>query len=231
MILDFRGKAYKCNYYAGKHHYNGVCFSEGGYLGLANGYYHATIIWPRNKQVQLNYCTLDTRTLIEYFKEISRQLGFTLISLLETTYSYKLQFRCAPDKKFFIYIATYIRYVYENPFWILLCAAWQNRANFPELDITQIMQFYIALFFDDRRCHCPGLNRLAFHNINPKCQFSLLRGDFNCSKSFCRITANHISLCHFLRVFNSKQLPQIVNGINFIANEYYIKNKKSICRW
>lgn len=232
MILDFRGKEYKCSYYAGNYFYeNMVCFSRGCSQGEFNGYYYATIIWPRSRQVQLNYCTFDTKTLIEYFKEISRLLGFTLISLVKSTHSYKLQIRCAPDNRFFVYSAMYIRYVYENPFWLLLYSAWQNRANFPELDITQIMQLYITLFHDGRRCHCPGLDDLTFHNINPKCQFNLIRENFNYSGSFCRIIAKHNSLCHLLRVFNSKQLPQIVKGINFIANEYYAKNKKSICRW
>lgn len=232
MILDFRGKEYRCNYYAGNYFYkNKACFSNWCDQGRFNDYYYATIICPRGKQVQLNYCAFDTGTLIEYFKEISRLLGFTLISLVRGKHSYKLQFKCAPDYRFFVYVAMYIRYVYENPFWLLLHAAWQNRANFPELDITQIMQLYITLFHDGRRCHCPGLDGLTFYNINPKCQFSLIRRDFNYNKSFCKIITKHSSLCFLLRVFNSKQLPQIVRGINFIANEYYAKNKKSICRW
>lgn len=231
MILDFRGKEYKCTYYAGKRLYNDVCFSPGCDKGEINNYAHATIIWTRNKQDQLNYCIFDTKTLVEYFTEISRLLGFTLISFTKSRNSYKLQIKCAPNHRYFIYIAMCIRYVYEYPFQILLYAAWQNRKSFPELDIIQIMQFYLALFHNGRRCHCPGLDKLAFRNINSKCQFNLIRDNFNREKFFCEILTNHNDLLFYLRVFNTKQLSQIASGINFIANKYYAKNKKNICCW
>lgn len=231
MILDFRGKSFKCNYYTGKHLRKAICFSSGYADGMINGYAHATITWPKNKQDQCNYCIFDTKTLIEYFTEISKLLGFTLVSLTESNNLYKLQIRCAPNKRYFIYSAMCIRYVYEHPFAILLYAAWQNRENFPELDIIQIMQFYLALFFNGRRCHCPGLGQLAFYNINSKCQFSLIKDNFNHSKSFYKVSTSHTNLCSNLCTFNTKQLSQIASGINFIANKYYAKNKKNICRW
>lgn len=34
-----------------------------------------------------------------------------------------------------------------------------------------------------------------------------------------------------LEQLNTKQLPYIVDKINSIANEYYVKHKENICRW
>lgn len=231
MILDFRMKNYVCNYYAGKKHYTGLCFSTYFYGGKYGRYAYVTYIWPKEKQIERNYCFFDKKTLFEYFTEISKLLGFRLLFFSETMDSYKLQIQCIPNKRYFVYISMCIRYVWEHPFAILLYVAWQNKENFPELNIIQIMQFYIALFFDGRMCHCPGLNRQTFYNINSKCQFSLIRNDFNYHPSFLNIETSHDSLTYKLREFNTKQLPQIASGINFIANKYYAKNKKNICRW
>lgn len=231
MILDFRMKEYVCNYYAGKKYHKEICFSKDFNGGEYGRYAYATYIWPKKKQEERNYCFFDKKTLFEYFTEISKLLGFRLLSFSETKDSYKLQVQCIPNRRYFIYASMCIRYVWEHPFAILLYAAWQNKENFPELDIIQIMQFYIAFFFDGRRCHCPGVDRMAFYNINSKCQFSLIRDDFNYDPSFLEIQTSHISLTHELREFNTKQLPQIASGINFIANKYYAKNKKDICRW
>ena len=231
MILDFRMKDYVCNYIAGRRYYNTICFSEGCKGGSYNKAYHATLMWPKDKQEELNYCYFDKDVLIEYFSEISRILGFKLISFQETEHRYKLQIETPVDHRYFIYCAMCIRYVYEHPFALLLHAAWNNRKNLPDLDIIQIMQFYLALFFNGRRCHCPGLDNLAFYNINSKCQFNLIRDNFNRETSFISITSKYLNLCNAMNSFNTKQLTQISQGINKIANIYYDKRKKDLCRW
>lgn len=231
MILDFNYKDYDCHFYIHNHKHDGICFQCDFDDDIINGYAHSTIIFPKNKQTQKNYCFFNTQTLIEYFTEISRLLGFKLISFTQSRNSYKLQIRCAPNQRYFIYCATYIRYVYEYPFALLLFAAWQNRKNFPELNITQIIQYYIALFFIGRRCHCPGMDGSAFRNINSKCQFNLIRDNFNDERYFYYINSVHGKLCWVFDRFNLKQISQIVRGINFIANKHYVKDKKNICRW
>lgn len=231
MILDFRYRDYVCKYYAGAHRYNVICFSNGCDRGRVGNYSYITYIFPKNKQNELNYCFLNKTDLLGYFVEISKIFGFKLLSFKETEDLYKLQIRCICDNRYFIYISTYIRYVYEWPFSLLLAAAWKNKNNFPELNITHIMQFYLAVFFDGRRCHCPGEVYLAFQNINPKCQFNLLKRDFNRSNSFIQIKSKYEKLTSQINQFNLKQLPQIISGINFIANKCYERNKKNICRW
>lgn len=231
MILDFRLKDYKCNYYDGKYFNSGICFSLGCELGIIGKYTHITYVWPKEKQDQLNYCFLDKDALLRYFIEISKLLGFRLIAFADTEDKYRLQIECIPNRRYFIYISTYVRYVYEYPFSLFLYAAWCNRANFPELNITQIIQFYRAIFYGGHMCHCPGMDNDAFYNINAKCQFSLIKDHFNYSRGFVQINSNHNTLYKIVKTFNTKQLPQIVSGINCISNKYYAENKKNICRW
>lgn len=231
MILDFRGKEYVCRYFTGNKYVDTICFSDGYFKKIYNNYVYSTYIWPKEDQDQRNYCPFDKKTLLEYFIEISKILGFKLISLSETEHLYKLQIKCAPDRRYFIYVSMCIRYVYEHPFAFYLYAAWQNKHNFPELDIIQIMQFYLAVVFNGARCHCPGESNFTFYNINSKCQFSNIRNDFNNVENFYLLRTNHIHLDNILYQINTKQLPQIASGINFIVNKYYDENKKSICRW
>lgn len=127
-----------------------ACFSRGCSQGEFNGYYYATIIWPRSRQVQLNYCTFDTKTLIEYFKEISRLLGFTLISLVKSTHSYKLQIRCAPDNRFFVYSAMYIRYVYENPFGYYYTLHGKIEQTFQNWILLKLCNFILHCFMMEK---------------------------------------------------------------------------------
>ena len=233
MILDFRYKDYKCEYLVGNELVKGVCFWDGcghGEYGYENKHAHVTYIWSKTPD-ELNYCFLDKKTMWRYFIEISRRLGFKLLSFSETSTHYKLQIDVMADRRYFIYVSMYIRYVYEFPFSLALYCALQNTENFPELDITQIIQFYIAVLHDGARCHCPGKDRLAFYNISSKCQFSSIRDDFNYGKSLVRIKSVYITLLKLFRSFNSKNLPQIVNGINNIVNKCYNENKANICRW
>lgn len=233
MILNFKLKKYKCNYRIGNVDIEGICFSDGcgtGKYGYNKKYTRITYIWPK-KQDELNYCFLNNTTIISYLNDISKELGFKLISLSETSTKYKLQIEVIANRRYFIYVSTYIRYLYEFPFSLFLYCALKNKENFPELTITHIMQFYITVFFNDRRCHCPGQTFYTYSNINSKCQFNLIRDDFNDTTTFVEISSNYVGMHSVLRQINEKNLPEISNGINNIVNNYYAKYKKSICRW
>lgn len=231
MILNFKWKDYYCQYYAGSYFVKDVCFSKDIKNWTIDDYAHVTIVFPHKKQVQRNYCLIDEKTLIWYFNEIAKLLGFTIILLSKSTYNYKLQFKCFYNQRYYIYCAMYLRYVYEYPFNILLYAALKNKDNFPELNITQIIQFYITLFYEGARCHCPTTEYQTFYNINAKSQFNLLRDYFNSVKCTYFINTKYIKLMKLLEQLNTKQLPYIVDKINSIANEYYVKHKENICRW
>lgn len=233
MTLDFRYKDYKCEYLVGNRYVKSVCFWGGcgdGQYGKNKKHAHITYIWSKTPD-ELNYCFLDKETMLRYFMDISKRLGFKLLSFIETPTHYKLQIDVIANRRYFIYVSMYIRYVYEFPFSLALYCALQNTENFPELDITHIIQFYIAVLHDGARCHCPGRDRLAFYNINCKCQFSSIRDNFNDGKSLVAIKSQYTHLLKNFRLLNSKNLPQIVSGINNIVNQHYNENKKIICRW
>lgn len=231
MICNFQFCNYKCTYYAGKRLYNSICFSSGFKEGIYKKSVYITYIFPKDKQEERNYCPFSKEILIEYFKEISKLLGFKILTLSNDENYYKLQIKCAKDNRYFRYISTCIRYVYEYPFAELLYCAWQNKANFPELNIIQIMQFYLALFYNDRYCHCFGWREYCFSNMNAKSQFNILYGNFNETCSLIKISTFYNNLFKIFKKFNTKQLSQLSNSINNIANKYYDKYKKNICRW
>ena len=232
-MLDFRFKDYKCKYFIGDQLIQGVCFSHGcgvGKYGEKQKHTHITYTWTK-KQDQLNYCFLDVDTMLAYFMDIAKILGFKLISFSENDTGYKLQIDVVANRRYFIYVSTYIRYVYEFPFSFILYCALQNKNHFPELNVTHIMQFYLAIFHDNTRCHCPGEPQLAYRNINSKCQFNLIRSNFNLSKSFVEVPSTHNCLFHVFGVVNEKNLSALTNYVNTIINQYYDKHKKSICCW
>lgn len=231
MILNFKYKEYKCQYFAGLHYIDGICFRDGCTNGaFINNSKHScvTYIWSKDPD-ELNYCFLDQEMLLKYFLDISKKFGFKIISFTENKTRYKLQIDIINERRYFVYVSMYIRYVYEFPFSLILYCALQNQHNLPELDITNIIQFYIALFYNGRRCHCPGYDYLAYYNINCKSIFNNLRDDFNDANCFVHIDSEYINLLEELRKFNDKNLPQIVDGINNIVNIYYSKYEKNLC--
>lgn len=236
MTLDFRLKSYRCNYKDGPDSIRGVCFSPGcghhAYEERKRTYANVTIKWTKGVE-ELNYCFLDTETMIKYFMDLSTLLGFRLLSFSDHGNYYELQIRIIPDKRYFIYVSTLIRYVYEFPFSLLTYCALHNTKSFPRLNSIQIIQLYIALFYDTAGalCHCHGKARWAYSNMNSKQMFSLNRNNFNASKCLIQVSTDHSGLIKLFRTLNTKNLPQIVDGINNLANKYYAENEKSICCW
>lgn len=230
MILDFRGKEYKCHYYDGQFKQEHICFSRGADKGVLNNEHHVTYFLDKTPN-EINYVFLSKFDLISYLQEISKLLGFKLISLKENVLDYRLQVTIPNDKRFFLYVSTLIRYTYEFPFNLALYCACNNRDSFPELNIIQIMQLYRALFITDRDVHNLGTNQQCFSNLNSKCYFNTLRHDFCASVDFIYVVSSHTKLINKCSYLNTKQLSQVVEGINIIVNNYYEKYKKDICRW
>lgn len=236
MRLNFRLASYRCRYKDGSRPISGACFSSGCgelvYKERNHRYANVTIKWTKEIE-ELNYCFLDTETMIKYFMDLSKLLGFRLLSFNSYGDYYKLQIRIFPDKRYFVYVSTFIRYVYEFPFSLLTYCALHNIKSFPGLNSIQIIQLYIALFYSKigALCHCHGKANYAYTNMNSKLMFSLNRKDFNRSTHLTFVYTDHSGLTQLFNTLNTKNLPQIVDGINNLANKYYAKNEESICRW
>lgn len=230
MILDFRNQDYKCHYYDGDVKVKGVCFSRLVGHRILNNEYHITYFLDKTPD-EVNYVFLSKSDLISYLQEISKLLGFKLISLKENASDYRLQVTIPYDRRFFLYVSTLVRYTYEFPFNLALYCAWNNRHSFPELNIIQVMEFYRALFITDRDVHNLGCNRDCFSTLNSKCYFNALRNNFNDLSYLIHVPSVHTQLINKCSCLNTKQLPQIVEEINNIANNYYEKYKEDICCW
>jgi hypothetical protein len=233
MILDFNFKNYKCRYFIGNQLFRGFCFSSGcgtGKYGTNKQRSHVTIIWSKDQE-DLNYCFLDRKTMLNYFLDLQRELGFKLISFHENKYDYNLQISIVANKRWFVYVSTFIRYVYEFPFSLITYCALQNKDNFKGLQTSHIIQFYIALFYNGAQCHNHGGFKHAFSNMNCKQQFSMLKNNFNDSKYLVCLKDVGLFDIKYLSKINTKCLPQIVEKINNIANKTWISNEKNICRW
>ena len=236
MILNFKLKSYRCRYKDGPKSIGGVCFSSGCgndlYEERNRLYANVTIRWTKGNE-ELNYCFLDTETMIKYFIDLSVLLGFKLLSFNSNSDCYKLQIRIIPNRRYFIYVSTFIRYVYEFPFSLLTYCALHNIKSFPGLNSIQIIQLYIALFYSKAGalCHCHGKANYAYTNMNSKLMFSLNRKNFNNSSYLTFVHTDHSGLIQLFNILNTKNLPQIADGINNLANKYYVENEESIRRW
>ena len=230
MVVNFKFKEYCTKYFAGSTFHKYVCFSPGCSDGIYGNNAFVTYYIPKKVQ-ELSYCFLDKDEILLYIIELQKIFGLTLLSFKENKRYYLIQIEMPYDKRYFLYVSTYIRYLYEFPFSLLLKCAVQNRVNFPKFNITHIIQFYIALFYKGRTCHCPGMNTYAFRNINSKSQYNLIRNWFNNTHTFVRIQTKHITLTESFEVFNDKILPHIIISINNIANRYFERYEKSLCCW
>lgn len=230
MILNFKLKIYKCDFYDGLKINQKACFGP-GVQGYNDRKKHVTFIIYKRQQ-QLSYTFFNRKDLLNYLYELSNLLGFTLLSFVDREDHYRLQIECADNDRYFLYIATLCRYTWEYPYSLFTYAAYKNKSHFPELSIIQIVQFYISLFINCWLNHQLGVSSHAFRNINDKCTFNILRGNFNYNaKFFVKTSSNYLNLHYKFYVINTKQLDIIINYINFLAEKQYAKYKKDICSW
>ena len=197
----------------------------GGKVALANAYEAiARLLSTSNNEVEKKQSFDALKKAEEYYVIICR----------ETSKYYRIQVEIpGNDNRYLIYVSTIIRYIYEPPFSIAVYCAMKNRHSFPELNIIQIVQFYIGAFCDKRPCHHFGNAAYTFSNIDVKCQFNLIKDYFNdcCAEKFVELTGTHTYILEGMQVFPIKILPQISDCINDLANIVYEKNKKRICCW
>lgn len=230
MILNFKLKPYKCNFYDGLKINRKVCFVP-GVQGYNDRKKHVTFIIYKRQQ-QLSYTFFNRKDLLNYFYELSNLLGFTLLSFVNKKNHYRLQIECADGDRYFLYIATLCRYTWEYPYSLFTYAAYKNKSHFPELSIIQIVQFYISSFINYWPIHQLGKSLYAFRNINDKCTFNILKGNFNHNVNFfVETSSNYLNLYDKFYTINTKQLDIIINYINSLAEKLYAKSKKDICSW
>lgn len=232
-MVDFRYCEYKCKYLDNKKCIKDLCFADIGQQGSINNSTFITYFMDK-EQNELNYVFISRSEMIDYLNEVTQLLGCHLCLIQETSKYYRIQIEIpGNDKRYLIYVSTIVRYIYEHPFSIAVYCAMKNRYSFPELNIIQIVQFYIGAFCDKRPCHHFGDATYTFSNINVKCQFNLIKNFFNdcCVEKFVKLTSTHTSILNDIQVFPIKILPQISDCINDLANIVYEKNKKRICCW
>ena len=229
MELDFRFTDYVCKYKVGNKKYKGLCFSK---CDVEKEGRYATITYYMDKEPnERNYIFITLEQMVEYLNEISKLLGFDIIFLQELESYYILQIKVAAKQRYFLYISTIIRYLYEYPYSIMVYFAIENRKNFPELNIIQIIHFYLGVFCYERLCHRIGLYDSVFTNMNSKAQFNMLLDGFNYSDSYVLINSSHSYFTEEFNHFNTKNLPALLDSVSTLANSYYEIYKKDICCW
>lgn len=230
MVFNFRFADYKCQYLAGAAHKRGVCFSEGFQEGIIDGKLHITYLIPKELE-ELNYMFITKDQLFDYLYEVSHIIGFTVETIYDINLYYKVQVSMAPENRYFRYVSTIVRFTWEFPFSVATYCVLQNRQNFPELDLVQIMQFYLGVFCDRRQCHYFARPGYVYSNMNSKCHFNIVREQFNNTSPCVKTTNDYDIILDRLNEFNAKCLPVVSESINKLANEVYEKYKKDICCW
>lgn len=230
MIIDYCYKTFCCKYYAGYYYYDGVCFSSGFNKGNYKYHTYITYIIPKT-QKQLSLCFLTKKEIIEYSKELSSLLGFSLISLSESKEVYYLQIKAPHHRRYLLYISTFIRYMYEHPFSILLYCALKSKPDFPKLDSIQIIQLYLGIFLRCCSQHAVGTLKYIFDNRNIKSIYNTQFNNFNTSNHLVYIPYNYSAVYNLLKIINTKNLPEIAELLKLLAKQIYIEYEKDICRW
>ncbi|MBQ0113704.1 MAG: hypothetical protein KBT03_11280 [Bacteroidales bacterium] len=232
MFLDFSMKGYNCAYKAGKEKIEGVCFSRGYSGGVRKNKGHVVIRFTRDKQQELNYCFLSYEDMIAYSKWVADKMGFKIISInQDKKYNY-IQIEFNHDNRYFLFIVTLLRYVYEFPFNVMLYSAWKHRNEYPELNIVTLFQMYLGLFFNGRLCHNIGQENVVPKEMHPKCLFNYLRNNFNRNphgkEIFKNINSKYYRLIENMEVLNTKQIDEYADFLNNIVTEWYNRNKNII---
>lgn len=235
MVLDYRGKDYICRYLNGNEHKSGLCFSS-AFGFVRQNHTFITYRIPIEKE-ELNYVFISEKQMFNYFIELSSIFSFKIISFRKMHDEYRLQVAIPiisdywEGKRYPLYVSTFIRYVYEHPFSIAVKCALENRHNFSGLNIVAIIQFYLGIFCDKRKCHHHGDFGYVYTNMHPKSQYNCIINNFNNTTTFYYTTQKYITILESLKLFNIKCINQICNSINKIADEVYERDKKNICCW
>lgn len=232
MVLDYRWNDYICKYIDGDEYKKGLCFAH-AFNFVIDNFTFITYRIPIEK-TELNYVFISEEEMLNYFVELSATFSFKIISFRKKHDEYQLQI-AIPIKKgcyrYPLYISTFIRYVWEHPFSIAVKCALKNRNTFTGLNITTIIQFYLGVFCNKRKCHHHGYENMAFTNMHPKAQYNNFWRDFNDRSTLKYITNKYSNILTSIEVFNIKCIDQICDSINKLANEVYGKYKKDICCW
>ncbi len=232
MVLEFNYCDYVCKYRDGEEYIKDICFSEIGHNRIGSSYFITYYI--SKVQEELNYIFITKQQMIDYLKEITKLLSCNICFIKDTKDYYRVQIEIpGNNKRYLIYVSTIVRYMYEHPFSIAVYCALKNRDSFPELNIIQIVQFYIGALNDKRPCHHFGNTGYTFSNLNVKNQFNLIKDYFNDvePRKFVKLIRPHSHVLDQIQCFNIKILPQLSDCINDLANKIYERNKKCICCW
>ena len=230
MVFNFKWADFKCEYLAGATRKRGVCFSEGFREGIVNEKLHITYFEPK-KVNELNYMFITKDQLFDYLHEVSYTMGFTVETIYETKDFYKVQDSMAPENRYFRYVSTIVRFTWEFPFSVATYCVLQNRQNFPELDLVQIIQFYLGIFCDRGQCHHFARPGYVYSNMNSKCHFNIVREQFNNTRPCVKTTNDYDMILDKINTFAAKCLPIVSESINKLANKVYEKYKIDICCW
>lgn len=232
MIVDFRYSNLICKYFVEDTCVKNVCFLRGYRNITRDNKVYCSLIWKRKKQEGSNYCFMSDSDLLSYFIELSKLLGFKIISFAHSRSIYDLQFICPANDRLFLYITTCMRYVYESPFSFLTACAWKDRKYFKDMDILHIIHFYLGLFYSVNN-HSAGSSGYYYPQRNCKCEFNYMKDHIFNTTSFARTFPDEYKVKQgqrWLKIINSKELKKLEKTVNQHARKVYDEINEDIYR-
>lgn len=230
MEVDFRYAGYRCEYHAGTTHYREVCFSKGFGKSFKN-YVNISYILYKN-QCQLNKTFFNSKELLDVLIILSKELKFTLMSINEDKNKFRVQIRMINNKRWNLFVSTFIRYLYEFPASLATYCAYKSRDKYKNIRFTTLIQFYLdsAVWID--RVHSISQRDTIIKDVSPKVLFNAQRYDFNLIREPFMVECNkHYDFDNKYRHFEIENLPKIVRIITSTIDSSYKEYEKDICSW
>lgn len=229
MEVDFRYKDYVCNYYGGHKYSKYVCFSKGFGSDYDGHVIVSYILYKRQHQKNMTF--FSSSELLDVITILSKELGFTLFSINENKSYFRIQIKMYNDKRWNLYVSSFIRYLFEYPASLASYCAYKNYKNYKHLKFTMFIQYYLATVISLDTIHCIGNYEIAIRNISPKNLYDFIKDYFNGIPKKLKFETNNYRFDEKYDMFYVENLPKIVKEINNKVNELYESHKEDLCCW
>lgn len=231
MEVNFRFSGYKCIYYAGStFHRHAVCFSS-GFGKSYRGYVNCSYLLYK-KQNGLNKTFFTSNELLDVITILSKELGFTLMSINENDVYFRVQIRMINSKRWNLFVSTFIRYLFEFPASLSTYCAYKSYNKYKNIRFTTLVQFYLdtAIYID--QVHSISRRGVIIKDISPKVLFNCQIDQFNfISSAFKIVNEKHYDYSDLYNTFELDNLPKIVKVITSKIDDSYKEYEKNICSW
>lgn len=231
MEVNFKYADYICEYYGGKIHFSqAICFSAGFGSSYKN-YVNCSYILYK-KQRQLNKTFFSSKELLDVLTILSKELKFTLMSINEDVDKFRVQIRMISNKRWNLFVSTFIRYLFEFPMSLAIYCAYKNRDKYKNIRFTTLVQFCLATTIHINSVHCISRPDWIIKNVSPKVLFNAQLHDFNIIVEPFRVVCDrHEEYDKKNQIFELDNLPKLVREITSTIDSYYKKYEKDICSW